>query len=371
MKRIFALVCLLSCVQLRAADVAISGLTAITSPSTNTWLEVSDMNASPKSRKYLLTNLVTVVGGGYQATNANLTLWSAIAPNTMAPLADPTFTGTVTVDLLNVTTLTADNWVLPVLETNKLVGIGISTNPIVATSAMVQDTLGQVYQSTNGILTAIVALSNANGALTNDGAVVFGYFQFASHDSTNTFTNKTFDATGTGNVLKQTKYLTFMRPDWGDGAGAVPQTNTYTASGLMHYSFSGNAETNANYVLYEGVVPPDLDTAVDMKAVFGFKSGGTDADTVTWHIAYGLGAAGSAYPASLAAAATSPLEFAAVTPTTPASGDYQETAELTLTGWAASMTPGKPIIISIRRLQDSNDDAQTDVFLRISYGSTQ
>jgi hypothetical protein len=35
------------------------------------------------------------------------------------------------------------------------------------------------------------------------------------------------------------------------------------------------------------------------------------------------------------------------------------------------MTAGTPLIISIRRLQDSNDDGQTDVFLRIAYGSTQ
>jgi hypothetical protein len=189
--------------------------------------------------------------------------------------------------------------------------------------------------------------------------------------TTDVFTNKTLDAAGTGNVLKQTKYLFLMRPDWGDGAGAIPSTNNYAATGLMHYTFSGNAETNANYVLYETIVPPDIDTSVDMKAVFGFKSGGTDTDTVTWHIAYGLGAAGAAYPATLTAAGTSPLAFAAVTPTTPAAGDYQATAELTLTGWAASMTAGTPLIISIRRLQDSNDDGQTDVFLRIAYGSTQ
>jgi hypothetical protein len=189
--------------------------------------------------------------------------------------------------------------------------------------------------------------------------------------TTDVFTNKTLDAAGTGNVLKQTKYLFLMRPDWGDGAGAIPSTNNYAATGLMHYTFSGNAETNANYVLYETIVPPDIDTSVDMKAVFGFKSGGTDTDTVTWHIAYGLGAAGAAYPATLTAAGTSPLAFGAVTPTTPAAGDYQATAELTLTGWAASMTAGTPLIISIRRLQDSNDDGQTDVFLRIAYGSTQ
>lgn len=269
---------------------------------------------------------------------------------------------------------------------------------------------GDVSQNSSAILNSIAALANGTGALTNNGSGTFGYYNYstdiaakqdsdadltrlagigtgtagdvifrdavgwtnqASGSITNTFTNKTFDAAGAGNILKQTKYITFMRPDWGDGTGAVPQTNTFTVSGLMHYTFSGNAETNANYVVYEGVVPPDIDTSVDMTATFAWVGGGTDADTVTWHIAYGLGVAGSAYPVTLGAVATSPLAFAAVTPTTPAAGDYQTTAALTLTGWAASMTPGTPLLISIRRLQDSNDDTARDLYLRIAYASTQ
>lgn len=42
-----------------AASVKISDLTLSTSPSTNTFLEIADMNDTPKSKKYLLTNLVT------------------------------------------------------------------------------------------------------------------------------------------------------------------------------------------------------------------------------------------------------------------------------------------------------------------------
>lgn len=201
----------------------------------------------------------------------------------------------------------------------------------------------------------------------NDTSVATSAFVTSS---TTTFTGKTFDAAGTGNVLKQTKYLMLMRPDWGDGAGAVPQTNTFTASGLMHYTFSGSAETNANYVVYELMVPPDIDTSVDMTATFAFLSGGTDADDVTFHIAYGLGAAGAAYPVALANIATSPIVMT-VTPTSPAAGDAQTTAAVTLTGWAGSMTAGTPLLISLRRLNNSNDDTARDLYLRIAYGSTQ
>jgi hypothetical protein len=187
--------------------------------------------------------------------------------------------------------------------------------------------------------------------------------------TTDTFTNKTFDAAGTGNVLKQTLYREFQRPDYGDGVGAIPQTNSYTASGLMHYTFSGSAETNANWVVYETTVPPHVDTSVEWTATFGFVSGGTDADDVTFHLTYALGTAGAALPTGTGIA-TSPI-VATVTPTTAASGDVQYTAAVTLTGWAASMTAGTPLFIRVARLNNSNDDTARDLYLRLSYGSTQ
>jgi hypothetical protein len=187
--------------------------------------------------------------------------------------------------------------------------------------------------------------------------------------TTDTFTNKTLDAAATGNVLKQAKYLTFIRPDYGDGAGAVPQTNTFTASGLMHYTFSGTAETNVNWVVYEAAVPPDIDTSVAMTATYAFVSGGTDADDVTFHITYALGASGAALTTGTGIS-TSPIVMT-VTPTTPASGDVQTTAAVTLTGWAGSMTAGTPLQIRVARLNTANDDTARELYLRIAYGSTQ
>lgn len=186
-------------------------------------------------------------------------------------------------------------------------------------------------------------------------------------------TNKTFTSSAhtatTGNTLKQSKYMLLTRPDYGDGTKAVPQTNNFTASGLMHYTFAGDGETNTCWVVYETAVPPDIDTSVEMTATIAFVSGGTDTDTVTFHLTYALGAAGAALPTGTAIA-TSPI-VVTTTPVTPASGDVQQSPVITLTGWAASMTAGTPLFIRMARLNDSNDDTQRDLYLRIAYGSTQ
>jgi hypothetical protein len=290
---------------------------------------------------------------------------SANVDTAIARLASPTFTGTATIPTANIAT--ANVGTLTVTNTITAGGSGTSvfTNGLQLLNATASR-LAMIDASKN-----VTNVAASSGLVLATGAAASAGTDYTSPSSTEAFTNKTLDAAGTGNVLKQTRYMNLMRPDWGDGTGAVPQTNSFVASGLMHYTFSGNAETNANYVVYETIVPPDIDTSVAMTATFAFLSGGTDADTVTFHIAYGLGVVGSTYPVAVANIATSPLAFAAVTPTTPAAGDYQTTAALTLTGWAASMTAGTPLLISVRRLQDSNDDSQRDVFLRIAYGSTQ
>jgi hypothetical protein len=186
--------------------------------------------------------------------------------------------------------------------------------------------------------------------------------------STTTFTGKTYDASGTGNVLKQTKQLILQRPDYGDGAGAVPQTNSYTASGLMHFTFSGAAETNGNWTVYEFDTPSDLDTAVEMTARFAFISGGTDADDYVFHITYDSQAAGGAYVTGTAIDLL-PIVMT-VTPTTPASGDLQQSSATTLTGWAAALTAGRPMQVRVARLQNTQDDSARDVQLVITYAST-
>jgi hypothetical protein len=211
--------------------------------------------------------------------------------------------------------------------------------------------------------------TTGSGVLTAAGNTVNATGGFLTTDGTASPTGKTYDASATGNVLKQTRNLILQRPDYGDGVGAVPQTNTYTASGLMHYTFSGNAETNANYVVYEFDCPADLDTSVAMTARFAFIGGGTDADAYFFHITYNQVAAGAAYPTAGSSVVTLPIGIS-VTPTTPASGDLQQSAATTLTGWAAALTPGLPMQVRVARLQNTQDDSARDVQLVISYGST-
>jgi hypothetical protein len=177
----------------------------------------------------------------------------------------------------------------------------------------------------------------------------------------------TIDPLDSGITLKQTKYIQLIRPDYGDGAGAIPQTNSYTASGLMHYTFSGSADTNANFVVYEFTVPSDIDTSVAMTATFAWVSGGTDADDVAFDLSYGQGTAGAAWPPAL----TSGYVRITTTPTSPASGDLQKSAATTLTSWAGSMTAGGSMAVKVARVNNSNDDTARDVSLVIAYGSTQ
>ncbi len=101
----------------------------------------------------------------------------------------------------------------------------------------------------------------------------------------------TFNADTTGSILKQTKFLQLQGPNYGDGVGAIPQTNNYTVSGLMHYTFSGTAAASANYVRYEIAVPEDLDTAGTIKiARFKFSTAGTSTSQVNWQAQLGTSA---------------------------------------------------------------------------------
>lgn len=61
------------------ATVKISGLPLATSPSTNTFIEIADMNAVTKSSKYLLTNMATVSYVNARPTGIVGTVSNAVA----------------------------------------------------------------------------------------------------------------------------------------------------------------------------------------------------------------------------------------------------------------------------------------------------
>src|SRR5881628_1868262 len=80
MKKLLA-ICCLSCLTAQAAVVrsTISSLPQITTPSTNTYFEVADMSATPKSRKLSISDLKSSINATNLTLSVNAT--NATTPN--------------------------------------------------------------------------------------------------------------------------------------------------------------------------------------------------------------------------------------------------------------------------------------------------
>jgi hypothetical protein len=186
------------------------------------------------------------------------------------------------------------------------------------------------------------------------------------------FTGKTFDAAGTGNVLKFTDYKDFIYPGRVDGTGCIAgTTNTANVWGLA--SFSGSADTNGNYAIFRvGTVPYDLDTSVAMTLKgFSIRVDGSDTDAAQFAIAlYSPASSAAAMPSDFTACSDF-IHFDSGALTTPALGDVFYFSDVTLTGWAAALTAGRPLIVAVARRNGSNDDIVSIVSGTISYGRTQ
>lgn len=184
-----------------------------------------------------------------------------------------------------------------------------------------------------------------------------------------TLTNKTLDANGTGNVLKGYGYMTFTRPH-SFGAGVTQQT-TATKRLYGQALFANATDEATNFVEYQAVVPPDIDTAVDLYAEFQFLI--SEADTMGHDYQISMISIGNSEPNS-----GSPTNTVALSYTTDASGAQGdlETASATLTDWKSNMTAGEKIIIRVARDGDdaTNDASTVDSYsdnLLIRYGFTQ
>ena len=193
----------------------------------------------------------------------------------------------------------------------------------------------------------------------------------ASSDSTNTFTNKTFAASATGNVLKQTGYILLISPHRFDGTGAVFQT-TLSAAYFGQANFSNSADLASNWVEYRLQVPADIDTTVDLTAAFKFRLGGADTGTHRYVISSVSVADSASYDSPTLASAIN-LDFAG--DGSGADGDVESIAATTLTGWKAALTAGQLWVIRLARDGNATEDASTvnsySGALVISYGKTQ
>lgn len=191
-------------------------------------------------------------------------------------------------------------------------------------------------------------------------------------DKTQTLTNKTFDANGTGNVLKGYSYIQIPGSAYKLYGSSVTAPSTTATAWLYNLpKFSNSADKANNYVDFMFAVPPDIDTAVDLTATLSIQLGGAD----TGDHAYILSMCNPAASAAAACTPGTPISLSYSADDTGADGDIEYTAETTLTDWKSNVTAGRMIRVRIERDGDdgTNDASTVDSYplmLSIKYGYT-
>jgi hypothetical protein len=195
---------------------------------------------------------------------------------------------------------------------------------------------------------------------------------YTTPSSTESPTNKTFDAGATGNVLKFKSYIYLKGFD--NVTGALPQnTNDYTvASGTyMQAIFSNSADETANYMEWRIAVPDDIDTSVEPRGKLKFKLTGADTGTHRYVLSMASVADSAAYTGTVGTAIN--LDFAG--DASGASGDVETVGYTTLTGWGAALTAGREWVVRLARDGNATQDGSTVDsgfgVLVIEYGATQ
>lgn len=221
------------------------------------------------------------------------------------------------------------------------------------------DTVWHDYQDTALIAaTQVQWMSGVNSAVLTD-------------ISTNTLTGKTFDASGTGNVLKFNDRMPFVGPWRVDGTGCVMgTTNTSSYNGLAIYASS--ASTNANYAVFvpDAIVPTDLDSGVTMTAKLGFAIVSTDTTSETFTIGYYQPASGSVFATTDYTGFSGYISFTTGTLTGAAANKIYYVT-VTLTGWAAALTADRHLRVGIARAGAANANQIVLVEGCITYGRSQ
>jgi len=205
-----------------------------------------------------------------------------------------------------------------------------------------------------GAATATTPAANDNDTSVATTAYVQTEFTAYASD-TATFTNKTLDAAGTGNILTQLGYIQLTHPDLVDGTGCTVGT-TSTAIGYGRPTCSNSADLAANYVEWYIRVPDDLNTGVELAGSIKFLLGAADTATHRYVLST-VSVADSAVPTASTLATAINLDFAG--DGSGASGDVESVAFTTLTGWGAALTAGQTWRIRLARDGDATEDAST------------
>ena len=193
--------------------------------------------------------------------------------------------------------------------------------------------------------------------------------------TTDTLTNKTLDAAGTGNVVKFKNYIYLTHPHMAQGTNTTLGT-TATSLDYDHATFSNSVDQATNWVEYYIQVPEDLDTAVALRARLKFRLVGADT-AAHRHVLSTVAVADSAVPTAGTLANAINLDKAG--DGAGSTGDVITTAWTTLTSWASALgtpTDGQTWVIRLARDgDDGTNDASTvnstELGLVIEYGVTQ
>jgi len=190
-------------------------------------------------------------------------------------------------------------------------------------------------------------------------------------------TNKTIDASATGNVLKQYKYINLTHPAWCDEGNATMQTTAANKGQYLQCKYSHDDNATNNYAIYQWQVPEDLDTTVDLAARWYYRLGGNDTNKHAYRMLVGRVDASEQADAPTFGNSVS---FNCTADAAGVSGDLEicpavASAMTTLTGWRSALTPGRLMLIKVGRqgADVTNDNSTTDSYsqqLVIRYQST-
>lgn len=217
---------------------------------------------------------------------------------------------------------------------------------------------------------SLVATAAANDSDTSAASTAYVQGEITAYASdTATFTNKTLDASATGNVVKMWGYLVLSHPHvFGSG---VTQQTTVTANTYGQALFSNATDKATNYVEYYVVVPPDIDTAVDLTAMLKVQLAAGDTGDQEYEISFDSVTDSAAYAGTLG----DPISLAFTADASGAANDVETAGETTLTGWRSAMTAGQLMVIRVARDGDHANDTSTQNTtsgpLVIKYGISQ
>lgn len=390
---------LATAVPLFAADAPITSLTSLTTPAggdKTVIVDISDttQSANGTTKQITLDNLGTQwVSDGILVGGTSFDGVTTIAPSKnvlrdyvilhdtdldgKVDVLDLSAAGFVAVNSSGV--VTAARSVAEGASIDVTNGDGASGNPTVAfDSTETEATTWGAGGNASNIWTFNLSgtdpvVTFSSGAVNvSTGTLQQGGVDVLTTSGTATLTNKTLDASGTGNVLKFKSLPQFTSPLRVDGTNCTIGT-TSTAIGYGLGNFSNSADQLTNWMEFRIIVPQDWDTTVDPTVRIIDMIGAESGSATRRYVAAITSVANSGAAATTGFSSVN-VDMAA--DATAASGDVEISAT-TATGWTGStVTPGQLMVLRIARdgdapTVDTSTVNSTVLAVEIAYGATQ